>query len=77
MCFLYGWLAQNGLVFTPGCFAYHCEIAAFCWYPPTHRSCSCLPGCDRKVPMVFYATDEPIFFLRFVLIACCAHMLHT
>ena len=28
---------------------------------------------DRKVPMVLQATDEPYFFMRFVLIASCAH----
>ena len=29
---------------------------------------------DRRVPMVFYATDEPIFFLRCVLITPCVHV---
>ena len=29
------------------------------------QASSCLLFCDRKVPMVLQATDEPIFFLRF------------
>ena len=41
---------------------------------PTRRSSACFTVCDRKVPLVFWGTDEPIFVLRFGLIASCAHM---
>ena len=39
-----------------------------------HREASsCFMFCDRKVPMVLQATDERIFFLRFV----CLPPVHT
>ena len=41
---------------------------------PTHLASSCLILCDTTVPMVLWATDGTIFFLRFVLTVSCAHV---
>ena len=49
----------------------HRRGAAACWWASSPRSSS---FCDRKGPMVFKATEEPIFFLRLVLAASCAHV---
>ena len=48
-------------------------IASLCMLVDGPLASVC-PSCDRKVPMVLWATDEPIFFLSFVLPAACAHV---
>ena len=46
--------------------------AATRYLVPSPWPSSCLVLRGRRIPLVFSATDEPIFFLRFVLTASCA-----
>ena len=48
-------------------------IASLCMLVDGPLASVC-PSCDRTVPMVLWATDEPLFFLSFVLPAACAHV---
>ena len=47
--------------------AFHCIASAFVWSVGYLWASSRLTSCDRTVPVVLLATDEPVFFLRFVL----------
>ena len=54
--------------------AFRCIAFAFCLLSGLPTGIFVSRSCDRTVPLVLYATDEPIFFLRFVLPAACAHV---
>ena len=51
-----------------------CVVTALHTSVPTPLKSLRLTVCDRKVPLVFWATGEPFSFCAFVLTAPCAHV---